>query len=449
MRGDAGIVGGVTDVALYYPYVNLPDDAWVKAAVLHWPQVGRIRPRGYYGLRDSETVKRLREEFDFVLDVRPGWDGVWVDEPLTARATSSPRSRAHPEDQVSNLFYDFLDRFQDELIPRYGVEAMGVGVPERGAIVDRLLPLEAPLEAVHPSKMAYKLAGRLAGAGLLYARQYRWRRADDGKIIHITDLAMHRRLAGVYLAVLADVIARQNRMTPVTDQPLALAASSGWTVDAMAQILLAEESDPPAALHTDYSQAFAVLALHTVIPRNIADVPVERIIEARRRLLPDMLRYREFLDSLASEFLEINQIPDAEVREATLRNKVERTIRNPLDRMDRELNKLGLQPARALLSMHTLAPPAALAGLLNWAGTPPALTATGMVAGCLVGAASNTLDHRRQTVANEPIGYLLSLRHELSPGDVVAGVRSAIRRATPQERARRRRHPGWGNQRQP
>jgi hypothetical protein len=63
----------VRDIALYFPYVNLPGDSWVKAAALHWPQLGRIRPRGNYGLRDSDTVKRLRDELDFIVDVRPGW----------------------------------------------------------------------------------------------------------------------------------------------------------------------------------------------------------------------------------------------------------------------------------------------------------------------------------------------------------------------------------------
>ncbi|GAB3968982.1 hypothetical protein GCM10027615_22030 [Plantactinospora veratri] len=43
----------VSDVALYFPYVDLPGDEWVKAAALHWPRLGRIRPSDYHDVRDS------------------------------------------------------------------------------------------------------------------------------------------------------------------------------------------------------------------------------------------------------------------------------------------------------------------------------------------------------------------------------------------------------------
>jgi hypothetical protein len=51
---------------------------------------------------------------------------------------------------------------------------------------------------------------------------------------------------------------------------------------------------------------FAVLALQTVLPRDLAEVPVERIIEARRRLLPQLMNYREYLDSLTPDFVAIS-----------------------------------------------------------------------------------------------------------------------------------------------
>src|SRR5262249_53204353 len=151
---------------------------------------------------------------------------------------------------------------------------------------DEFPPLYPRLENVHQGKMSYKLAQRLADAGLLVSRSYGWRRASDGMVLRVRDLAMHRRLAGVYLAILGDVVARENGMTPVTDQPLCCAATSGWTIEAMAQILLADDTKTAAQSQPDYSHVFAVLALQTVLPRDLAEVPVERIIEARRRLLP-------------------------------------------------------------------------------------------------------------------------------------------------------------------
>ncbi|WP_329555210.1 DUF6236 family protein [Streptomyces sp. NBC_00696] len=428
----------MSDVALYFPYVNLPGDTWVKAAALHWPQLGRIRPNGYYGLRDSDTVKRLRDEFDFIVEVRTLFTHKsWVDDDVVARVRPDRRREyqgMNIAEQIDALFYDFLDTYKDELIPRYGAEALGVESLDTWDVYDDLLPLDPQFEEVHPGKMSRGLAQELARVGLLVSRDYQWRRASDGKILHIGELAMHRRLAGVYLAVLADVVARENRMTPLTDQPMACAGTSGWTVEAMAQILLADEAGTATEEQANYSQVFAVLALQTVVPRDLAEVPVERIIEARRRLLPELMAYRAFLDSLTPDFVEISKVPDPEVRAAKLRNHVERQIAQPIETMERELGRLGLQPVRAVLSLQTLAPPAALGLLADVVHAPSLVTGAGMVAGCLVGAASSALDQRRQVLAGHPAGYLLSLRHELSPSDTVAQIRSAVRRAAPQRR---------------
>lgn len=425
----------MSDVALYFPYVNFPDDGWVKAAALHWPQLGRIHPLHYHDLRDSDTVKRLREELDFIVDVRAGHGrGAWVDDDVLARVNGWPVEYGWPvstENQVDALYLDFLDRYSDELIPRYGARALGAESLRTWDVYDELLPLDPRLETIHPGKMSRALAQRLADAGLLVSRRYQWRRTSDGKVLVVDELAMHRRLGEVYLAVLADVVARENQMTPLTDQPLFCAATSGWTVEAMAQILLAEDTGTAAQNRVDYNQVFVVLALQTVLPRDLSEVPVERVIEARRRLLPQLMRYREFLDSLIPDFVAMSEVRDPQVRAAKLRNHVESKIAQPVAAMERSLGRLGLQPIRAVLSLQTLAPPAALGVLTDVVGLPTAVTSAGVVAGCLVGAANSALDQRRQIVAGHPAGYLLSLQRELGPSDTVARIRSAIRRAVP------------------
>jgi len=427
----------VTDVALYFPYVNLPDDGWVKAAVLNWPQLGRIHPFGYGPLRDSDMVKRLEDELEFIVEVRPRMDQrTWVNDDVLSRVKPrySERYLKFPlwvdtTDQIDALFYDFLDRFKDDLIPRYGTETLGVELLDTDDVYDEILPLHPQLQKVHPSKMSYHLTQQLVDAGLLVSRRYRWIGYYGENPRYMSDLAMHHRLAGVYLAILADVVARENDMTPVTDQAPLCAATSGWTIEAMAQILLEDDPYNPPEDVQDVSHAFAVLALQTVLPKDLGRVPVTRIIEARRRLLPEMMRYREFLDSLAPTFVEISGIPDPETRAAKLRNHVERNIKQPIETMEREFGRLGLQPVRAVLSLQTLAPPTVLGILANVAHLPDVVTGAGVVAGCLVAATAGALDQRKQALAGHPAGYLLNLRQELGPSDTVAQIRSAIRRA--------------------
>ncbi|MFG3339946.1 hypothetical protein [Glycomyces sp. NPDC048151] len=97
-------------------------------------------------------------------------------------------------------------------------------------------------------------------------------------------------------------------------------------------------------------------------------------------------------------------------------------------------HRLGLEPVRAVLTLQTLAPPAALGVLAGALHLPPAVTSAGVLAGCLVGAANSAIDRRRQALAGHPTGYLLDLRKELQPSDAVAKIRAGIRRAAPGKR---------------
>src|SRR4051812_29243664 len=66
--GGSHVTGGL---GLYYPYIHFKDDAWVKLSALYWEHMARIVPEGY-AVHDSDTVKRLSGELNFVHDLKPG-----------------------------------------------------------------------------------------------------------------------------------------------------------------------------------------------------------------------------------------------------------------------------------------------------------------------------------------------------------------------------------------
>jgi hypothetical protein len=59
-------------IALYYPLIHFNDDAWIKLTALYWDKMGRIVPRGYRP-SDSDTVKRLADESEFIENVYAGF----------------------------------------------------------------------------------------------------------------------------------------------------------------------------------------------------------------------------------------------------------------------------------------------------------------------------------------------------------------------------------------
>jgi hypothetical protein len=52
---------GVDPIALYYPYIHVRDEAWLKYAALYWPKMGRLRPPDY-GTTDSPVAQMLKRE---------------------------------------------------------------------------------------------------------------------------------------------------------------------------------------------------------------------------------------------------------------------------------------------------------------------------------------------------------------------------------------------------
>jgi hypothetical protein len=48
----------MNDIALYYPYVDFRDEAWLKAVVLHWPKLALIDAGGREWRPESDTVRR-------------------------------------------------------------------------------------------------------------------------------------------------------------------------------------------------------------------------------------------------------------------------------------------------------------------------------------------------------------------------------------------------------
>jgi hypothetical protein len=58
-------------IGLYYPYIHIRDEQWLKLAALYWPRLARVLPHDF-PVPDSETVRTLVDELDFIMPVEPG-----------------------------------------------------------------------------------------------------------------------------------------------------------------------------------------------------------------------------------------------------------------------------------------------------------------------------------------------------------------------------------------
>lgn len=383
------------DVALYYPYIHIRDDAWLKAAALCWPRLSRIVPPGHVR-RDSSVARALVDELDFFVDVDP----------------------AGPARPVGREFLCLLRGVPDRVLERYRMRdedvAQGGFQDNRGSGGDSLPSSRDRAWAyVHGSDVDDVTRRWLRERGLAVTRQ------RHGQFW----LVMDSWLVTVYMTMLADEIARTNAMPVVTDELSLYGVLNGWRRDLLGELLL--EDVGPAENDVDQvAETYALLAIRTYLPAGLADVPVERVIEARKVLLPEFYAFQHHLEALHDDFAELAQVQDSGVREAKLHLLLERKVEVPGSDLQDTLRKLGLQPANAVLSVQTPKLPGLTAAVAG--GVPTAVAHGGAVAGRLVSAgleAGQVAAQERRSAH----GYLLGLREELTPRGVVDRVRRTFR----------------------
>jgi hypothetical protein len=70
-------------MSVYYPYIHIRDERWLKVAALYWPRMVRI-VSPVYPTRNSQLVEILRDELGFILDLPPDTAARDVAEPFAA-----------------------------------------------------------------------------------------------------------------------------------------------------------------------------------------------------------------------------------------------------------------------------------------------------------------------------------------------------------------------------
>jgi len=331
----------------------------------------------------------------------------------------SPERYALP---VAEGFLDFIASNRETLQIRYGVESpdtnsdgtLGgnpldkLALPRGRADIDRAAWL-------HVEKLTADLRRVILMSGL--------------GVKHGDWICVAPELAAVYVAALADKVAHDNDLAVITDQPDAHGILNGWNVDTLARVLLGDGQDREALDADEVGAMYAAVAIRTVVPARIGDIPVEKIIEVRRRLAAEFDAFRDHLNSLADRLTELGRIKDASVLQARLELMVERDLRRPTDALEGQLRQLGLEPARAVLGLKSLELPAAAAAAVSAAALPAGIGEAGLVAARLITSGIETRDRRRQMLQSSPAGYLLGLQKQLTPGGIVERLRRTMRRA--------------------
>ncbi|MFD8767045.1 DUF6236 family protein [Streptomyces mirabilis] len=434
-------------IGLYYPYIHLRNEQWLKTAALYWPKLARVVPTDY-PLADSDTVRALMDDLDFIVPVEPT---------MTANA-------------VAPMFRDVLERHAHELRERYGFPtvpfpsspvvddlphvtighigpsfAVGDGWAHRGveylphsgfAPSDREIDAEPRPPRFPEGSHSYTDTGaeyspRVSGiywdevSGELRTALFEaelavpTRRSRFSQINPRPWVAMDTALAWVYKCVFVEALARQGRFVPTTDQPAAHLASDGWDADRITAALLGDPAPTPAPAQ-DPACTVGMLAIRVVVPDNLADVPVQKIVKLRSRHRSEFEAFNtaitETVDALRSELAEVT-LPEA--RDRYIQLEVSRRFALPLEDLRRAMKGLGIETAFSAANLKFELPAAASAvGGGALAGQPVVGAALGAVF-AVAGLRRAATQQRHALLATSPTAYLLSIERGLEPSSLL------------------------------
>lgn len=368
--------------ALYYPWMHFQDDNWVKLALLTWDSVVRVRARDVDD-RDSDLVRQVRDETDLIVQISPG------DSDLSDVADGFQEVPA-PLGSWVGEHYGVVQDDWDEDFGMYRAPWSNRGFT---SAPDHLTWVYC---GAKETKIGDALRSGLAarGLGLPYGSWF----------------GMHPKLASIYLATLADAIARHNHISPATDDTRMHDAVGA--LDRLAELLV---TDRPTATLGDPDSAFAHVALNAVItPDRLADVPVGKLIEFRDRHAAELTAFRRHVADLAGELREIATVDNIDIAHAQLESLYRSRTKPQLDDLRRALRGLGIGSTVGTLGLkiNLNAATGTLVGGIAAAGGHLAVAGAAMTL-TVVPYLASRFKARRDAMAASPVAYLLAADRRL------------------------------------
>jgi uncharacterized protein DUF6236 len=431
-------------LGLYYPFIQFRNDSWLKLAALYWDRIGRIVPPGYE-LQDSDTVLRLQDELGFVTDLAPS------DEALEGVSREFLELLADRGPELTDL-YGIRDRADIDPEPpgrRYPAPWSNSGWsysgptlraprgpqlysgPTRRALSGPQwqVPVDPSLVPGTSPRLAYIYASGKMTPQLESAL------VDEGLGVPVRAhglIGMHPQLAFVYMHALASKVAA-SVMYPLTDNDFDHAAA-GCAAGRIAGALLDSPAGKPprAGGGEDLALEFALLALQSVIPKNISALPVQKIIEIRRRHADELAAFQQATQAIVGSLPEAVASASPDVAAMYLQSVYQKTLEPELRRLKSGLDRSGIDSVFGSMSVKVAAPELVTSGAavlgIGALHLNPVMMGAGAIVLCLVPRIRRQRAEAGQLRANSRAAYLLRLEEELKPTSLASDVTTKARR---------------------
>lgn len=371
--------------ALYYPHINLTNKNWIKHALLFWDNISRIVPHSV-DPTDSEDIIKIKYESDFIKDYRPErWD-------------TSETFNKFAENLKSILE---SDRFFNDRYFRVAGQNRNYNrnYREKRHFFSELANLNGTY--IHVEKIDHRLKEYLFDIGIAIPGQSEW---EDW-------VKVDSEIGLLYMTYFAKSISKNQSLPIVTDIEESFSASLYFE----------------SLINSDYNEQFEYklgnLLIESVIPKNINDVPLDKLLEIRNKYDDERTAFFNEIATLTDSITEIkneNALKDA----INLHSKV---IKKEVKQLEKLYSAHKIETINKSLSVSI---PTSLTSLADFVPDPakPIVLAGGIMFG-IISAACSVRKEKLELQAN-PKSYLLNLKSELPNqsffnrvNDTIKGIR--------------------------
>lgn len=368
--------------ALYYPWIDVRDEGWLKTAVLYWETIRTIVPESIDAPYSSRTARALQDS-EFLVPLRVHSD----------------------MEEIEDLTEDVIAYLQTN----EGAEFLVAGSGPRGALVHvEKLPYEfRRLAEIHPEKLLWEIRNQLE-------RTVRSPRRGDW-------LAVDERFADYYMTLLASRLSDRvgaGLLTPIAAADrLAVSAR----MDAQLPEILPNAIWGRRSRRREYEAAgprrraprtlAQGLLAHLALQRVAIDpaTPIERLLEFRLHHRDELALFRTKIEQLTAG---VNEDLPAEALRQRARDIYNNDIDPALSNLKRALDGRRIRwLGDGFLRIAFMS--AGTSSMLVAAGlsVPMALLAGAGLSLVVSGAMYNV--DRAESLRNNPYSYLLSVGNEL------------------------------------
>jgi hypothetical protein len=368
--------------ALYYPHINLTNKNWVKHALLYYDNISRIVPTSV-NPEDSEEIIKIKYETGFIDDHSP--DRREISDTFGNFSRNLERIV-----EMDEFFHDRYFRDYHHHRRRY----LEHYEHRRDFYRDLVSSTGTYL---HVQKLDRRIKERLFAIGLAIQGRNEW---EDW-------IKIDNEIGLLYMTYLAKSISKRQTMPIVTDLETSFSSSIYF--------------EP--SIFSDYKgeieYKLGTLLISNFIPKNINNVPLDKIIEIRDKYKDERLGFYTSINELCEKLPEINE-------EEAIKSALEFHSKS-IEREAKSLKKAyESQKIETVNSFLTISVPSTIASLSNF--IPAEYKSIGVGAGLLFGIISsvNKVKKERRDLKMNPKSYLLNLQSELGSKNLLQRINDTV-----------------------